>query len=192
MPWPKGEDFDTIRLAVSGLFLLASAIVHFIGNREIAHPKQQLTFTLSVLRSPSSSAGTMENPLAPVHKIYEQILQSVPEIHYPVARKILGFLLLPKGFGVWTPDYTPFWALCNILGITEDDAYACLDKLHSLVEIPEFEDTVSPLRLFHDSFAHYLANREYSGEFWIDTKEVVSDLWQCHFRVLQEAQNFGA
>lgn len=72
-----------------------------------------------------------------------------------------------------------------------NDAYAYLDKLYSLVEIPKFGDTTSPARFFHSSLANYLVNREYSQEFWIDVKDVVADLWQCHFHVLLETQVSG-
>ncbi len=50
LPWPEQNDLNTIHLAVSGLFLLAYAIVQFVGDPKIAHPKKQLTSTLSVLR----------------------------------------------------------------------------------------------------------------------------------------------
>lgn len=120
--------------------------------------------------------------------MYTQILAKLPRSSYHVAKRILGFCLLTDGFGGWARDSTSFAQLCNILHITTNVAYSCLSQLHSLLDVPRFEDATSlPLRLYHESFASYLLDRNSSGSFYIDIEETVADLWRCHLRILVES-----
>lgn len=194
-PWPIENDFSRLLVAVSGLFIFACAIASFVGDREVANPVGQFNVVLPLITSTPSNTPLQENanPLDSVHKIYTQILQRMSTKDYCITRRILGFFLLPNGFGHWARDSTPFWTLCNILNIDQHTAYASLSKLHSLLEIPRHHDAISsPVRFFHPSFADYLTNRSASKDFWIDTREIVADVWQCHFRALQEIYTAGA
>ncbi len=193
LPWPKVEDFSHLLLAVSGLFLFATAVMDFVADSYIANPTTQLKSVISSIATSSPAAGQPVKHLTAVYDMYTQILSMVPPESYPTTKRILGFFVLPSGFGGWARDATPFWSLCNILSIAKHDAYSCLRMLHSLLDIPTPKDAVwTPLRVFHCSFPEYLANPGASKEFWIDPNEVIADLSQCHFRVLQEINTESA
>lgn len=193
VPWPGKKERVQFYAATSGLFIFAYAILCFIEDRDLADPVSQSNIVLSTISpsSPDHLPPLLEqsvDPLRPVHAMYTQILRKVPQKHYRTARRILGFFLLPNGFGCWARDSTTFWDLCNILNIDEHVAYACLSKLSSVFYVPKCEDaTHLPARFLHSSFANYLINRHASGEFWIDMREVTADLWHCHWRALKEA-----
>lgn len=192
-PWPAEEDFNLILCVVSGLFILVTSFLSFIGNPGTANPVSQLQNVVSTIRkdAPKDQARKTEahpSLLAPVYDMYTQILSKVPESSYHTAKRILGFYLLPDGFGAYARDSIPFWYLCNILKIEQHVAYGCLFHLHSLLDVPDREQaTVFPLRFYHESFADYLLDQEAADKFWIDIREVQVDLWECHLRILREA-----
>ncbi|KXN85971.1 hypothetical protein AN958_10642 [Leucoagaricus sp. SymC.cos] len=191
LPWPTAADLEFLVGEARGFFVLAAAFADFVRKRspQTTGPMTRLNNLISLLNgqeytSPNNSSITF--PLSPVHDMYSRLLQKV-EL-YDITKRILGFYLLPQGFGGWTRDSTPFWSLCNILGIDHEVAYHSLSNLHSLLDVPELEDaTTLPLRFFHLSFADYLLNRAYSGRFWISLEEVMTDIWNCHCRALKEA-----
>ncbi|KAF9441818.1 hypothetical protein P691DRAFT_779668 [Macrolepiota fuliginosa MF-IS2] len=185
-PWPREHDFGHVQVSASGYFMIASAIAQFVGDREAADPQSQLETILALPSEPSTPG--VSSPFFAVHRLYMEILITVSDAHYRTARRIIGFYLLPRGFGAYNSQSTSFWALCNILGIKENVAYACLFKLRSLLDIPDPGSAFdTPIRFFHTSFADFLADRDASDKFWIDIKEVVDDLWQCHSRILWQA-----
>ncbi|KAF9445404.1 hypothetical protein P691DRAFT_832065 [Macrolepiota fuliginosa MF-IS2] len=184
-PWPKEDDFGRIEFSVSGYFMIASAIAQFVGNREVADPMSQLE-TVLALSSEGLTPG-FSHPFIAVHKLYMEILTTVSDVHYRTARRIIGFYLLPYGFGAYNQRSATLWVLCNILGIKQNVAYACLSKLRPLLNVPEPKDAFDkPIRFFHPSFADFLTNRDASERFWIDVKDVADDLWQCHCRILHQ------
>ncbi|KAF9449339.1 hypothetical protein P691DRAFT_812652 [Macrolepiota fuliginosa MF-IS2] len=185
--WPKTDDFNRVLTSVRGFFMIASAIVRFVGNPEVDDPMSQFDTVVSTVTPLPTHAPEHINPFVSVHEMYSGILQAVPKKSYHTAKRILGFYLLPQGFGSWTSQSTSFWALCNILGIEQGVAYPSLSKLLPLLSVPKLNHAIdTPIRFFHTSFAEFLTNRDASKEFWIDIKEVVDDLWQCHCRILRQ------
>jgi hypothetical protein len=73
-------------------------------------------FTL-IKSVPDLSRGHFEqHPIHLVHVMYRRILNHVSRAWYDnYVSQILGFLLLSNGYGAWVPEFTTFWALCNIL-----------------------------------------------------------------------------
>lgn len=180
--WPNKERLDDVSAKASGFFIFAHAVTQFVGDRKAKDPEGRLGVVLQTVPGRG-------DPLGAVHEMYREILSNVSEEHRSVVKRILGLYCLPRGFGSWRQDTTTFWALCNILGITWQDGDGCLSGLHSLLDIPTIEDAAfQPIRLFHSSFTEYLTSSNCPADFHIDMKEVVSELWQCHFRVMQNAQ----
>lgn len=194
-PWPLEEDFVRLFIAASGLFIFAYAIICFCEDSDVGNPVDQLNIVFSTFTfNPEAPLNdVMDNdPLHSVHTMYGHILRHVQPKQFKTARRILGFLLLPNGFGSWTSDSTTFWSLCNVLGIDPHEAYACLSKFASILAIPARQDAAYvPIRFLHNSFAQYLAHEAVSKEFWIDVRQVVADLWHCHLRALTEASDLG-
>jgi hypothetical protein len=193
MPWPVEQELIRLLVSASGLFIFASAIISFCEDRSVANPAIQFKVVFPLISNdPSLPRDLLEqHPLNPVHVMYQHILKRIPRTTFILAtRRILGFLLLPNGYGAWTAGSTSFWALCNILDIDPHTAYACLSKLSAVLDIPTINNAIhTPVRILHESFAHYLLDREVSKEFWIDVKKVMADLWQCHSRALTQANN---
>lgn len=198
-PWPAEGDFFRLFIATSGLFIFAFAIVCFCENHDAANPVTQLDIVFSTpffqTEAPANAptnAPIEQDPLYSVYVMYERVLKGVQTKQYDTAKRILGFLLLPNGFGAWTSDSTTFWSLCNILSIYPHEAYTSLSKLASVLAIPALKDAVHlPIRFLHRSFAQYLVHRAISKEFWIDVRTVIADLWNCHSRALKEANTSG-
>ncbi|KAF9449343.1 hypothetical protein P691DRAFT_759119 [Macrolepiota fuliginosa MF-IS2] len=183
-PWPKEDDFGRVHVSVSGYFMVASAISQFVGNRKVADPVTQLETVVSAVSLPRAAPKHIDS----VHEMYRQIIGTVHHDHYRTAKRILGFYLLPQGFGAYSQRSTSFSTLCNLLDIKQNVAYACLSGLLPVLVFPEPKNAFdTPMRFFHTSFAEFLINRDASKEFWIDVKEVVDDLWECHCRIIQQA-----
>jgi hypothetical protein len=190
--WPKEADFVVLARASSGLFVYATAIVRFVNDPLVGDPVSQLELILSIIKRTFSSPFQHGNPLAMLHLLYTQILELIPPASYFVTKRILGFLLLERGYGAWTPKSTSFWALCNLLGIKQNIAYGSLHKLHSVLYIPDPDAAFSSsIKLFHASFSDFLEDPLSSGEFCIREVETLSDLWECQFRILQETNLSG-
>jgi hypothetical protein len=192
LQWPKESDFLALANASSGLFIYATAIARFIGDPLTGDPISQLELILSIVKKTLFSPLRYGNPLALLHMLYAQILELIPPASYPITRRILGFLLLERGYGTWTPKSTSFWALCNVLEIKQNVAYGSLHKLHSVLHIPTPEIAFSSsIRIFHASFSDFLSDPLASGKFCIEEEETLSDLWQCQLRILQQTNLSG-
>ncbi|KXN89775.1 hypothetical protein AN958_05315 [Leucoagaricus sp. SymC.cos] len=187
LQWPKEADLCSLVAASSGLFMFATAIIRFIDDPFIGNPMSQLDLILSIIERKLPSVLQQSNPLSLLHALYFQILKLIPWSSYPVTRRILGFLLLERGYGAWRPKATSFWALCNVLGIEQNVAYGALHMLYSVLDIPDPDRAFSTsIRILHVSFLEFLEEPLFSGRFCIQEKETLGDLWQCQLRILQQ------
>ncbi|KAF9453176.1 hypothetical protein P691DRAFT_820334 [Macrolepiota fuliginosa MF-IS2] len=76
LPWPCERDIGTLVNLSSGLFIYASVVVHFIGDRNSLGPEDQsqavLTLATAVPKGPS------EHPLSELDLFYLLIVQRIP------------------------------------------------------------------------------------------------------------------
>ncbi|KAF5348800.1 hypothetical protein D9756_009783 [Leucocoprinus leucothites] len=186
LQWPKEADFSALAGASAGLFVYATAIIRFINDPLKGDPISQLELILAIVKKLAPHLRHA-NPLTALHMLYTQILELIPFDSYSTTKRIVGFLLLERGYGAWTPKSTSFWALCNVLGIQQHVAYGSLHRLHSVLYIPRPETAFSSsIRIFHASFSDFLEDPLASGKFCIREEETFSDLWQCQLRILQQ------
>lgn len=77
--------------------------------------------------------------------------------------------------------------LINLLGLEEDDLAWQLDRLHSVIEVPENPER--PIRLFHPSFRDFLTDKRRFGEsgIWIDQPLVHQRLFHCCLQVMRSS-----
>lgn len=171
--WPPEATLRQIALVVSGLFILASTILKFVGDKDRRNPQAQLDICLKFIgnwRLP----GTV-NPLHTLDLLYLQIMSTVHRDTLPTTMKILNFLIF-----YLSGDDAVTLSCANVakfLGLDQEIFYSALDRLHSVLDVPPPEEaTFRPLRLFHASFGEFLQDPERSGAFSLKGQKVRCDL----------------
>lgn len=172
-PWPSEDQFRKLLRAVSGLFVLASACLSYIGNPSYANPVDQLDILLSFLNHARVKMG---NPLATLDLLYIQILSNVPDEIFPTTRRILAYL-------IYTPSYvkrarlSSVQALCSFMHIDPGVLYGALRNLHSVIEVPvSKEASKTQMRFYHASFQDFLLDASRSGEYAVDKQAAMVDI----------------
>ncbi|KXN89755.1 hypothetical protein AN958_05295 [Leucoagaricus sp. SymC.cos] len=143
-----------------------------------------------------------EKPITLVYDFYDHLLKcptkpshanrSDKEPSFEKAKWIMGFYLLPFGFGGWTRNGTPLLILANILGFTLNDVTSYLLPFRPLISIPVGENAYEhPLRFLHTSFIDYLRDPKTHPSIRIDARDVELHLWACHFRHLKKFSDLG-
>ncbi|KAF9449839.1 hypothetical protein P691DRAFT_850165 [Macrolepiota fuliginosa MF-IS2] len=183
--WPSELQIRCIFRAASGLFVFASTVIRFVRDPNVANPVGQLLIVLAAIENLgfSSQSG---NPLSILHDLYVRILKAMSRPTYAqVTKRILGCCdLLPRN----TFHPTTFMLSCNFLGIEQHAAYAALQKLHSVLDIPsQNEAATREIRVLHASFTDFLRNHKGSREYHVGRPESGADIVRSSFRILQEA-----
>ncbi|KAF9445865.1 hypothetical protein P691DRAFT_805060 [Macrolepiota fuliginosa MF-IS2] len=157
--WLSEETLVHLARVSSGLFVLASTILKFIGDESYANPVSQLAICLMFFDNALIS-GTV-NPLQALDHIYHQILVDVPPHILPVTMRILCFILLSShDYGVTPCD------ISNILGISRATFYAAVQGLHSVLSVPDAKDGDKVVvQFYHASFGDFLRDPKRSDAF---------------------------
>ncbi|KAF9445052.1 hypothetical protein P691DRAFT_806209 [Macrolepiota fuliginosa MF-IS2] len=180
--WPSELDFSTIATRSSGLFIFPSTIVRFIGDTAYADPESRLKTVLEVIESTSSSGGGC-NPFETLDALYTRILSEIPR---DVLSTTLGLLAMYAA----RFDLGNFALNCNWLGITQGRAYGALQRLHSVLEIPEPQNALTEdIQASHASFYDYLLSPSRSGAFYVIAPEIVQHLLLRWIRILLESHS---
>ncbi|KAF9442036.1 hypothetical protein P691DRAFT_765649 [Macrolepiota fuliginosa MF-IS2] len=164
--WPSESDLSTIATRSSGLFIFPSTLIRFIGDTAYAGPISRLKIVLDVIESTSSSDGG-HSLFETLDALYTRILSEVPR---DVISTTLRLLVL------YIADLAGrnFVESCNRLGLTQGGAYGALQRLHSVLDVPEPQDAwIEKLRAFHASFYDYLLSPSRSGPFCVVVPEVI-------------------
>ncbi|KAF9441889.1 hypothetical protein P691DRAFT_779646 [Macrolepiota fuliginosa MF-IS2] len=180
--WPSESDFSIIATRSSGLFIFPSTLIRFIGDTAYADPDSRLKIVLEVIESTSSPDGG-QNPFETLDALYTRILQEVP-------RDMLSttlMLLATWAGGFNTDDFA--WD-CNWLGVTRGRVYGALQRLHSVLKVPEPQDALEgELEVFHASFYDYLVSPSRSGPFYVLTSGIIQTLLLRWIHVLLESHS---
>jgi hypothetical protein len=176
--WPSQADLQELLDAVSGLFILASTCVNYIGDPEAADPASQLDALLKFMRR---LAGILSrNPLATLDLLYLRILEDVPPTVFQTTWRILACLSLlsqiQPQFGFESAQ-----VLCNFLRLDQHTFYKAVRGLHSVMWIPDSKGAAqSQLQFHHASFQDFLLDPNRSGKFAIvQHKALVDILMSC-------------
>lgn len=183
--WPGESKIVGISRAASGYFAFAFAAIQFIRDPVVGNPNSQLTFVLSTIDK-LGFASHGRSPWSGLYDLYLQVLRAVPPPTYTqVTKRILGCAdLLPRN----TFQPTSFMLSCNFLGVKQGDAYASLQRLHSVLEVPSHaEAATQEIKFLHSSFTDFLRNRSASNEFYVGRLDTGADIVRSSFRILQEA-----
>ncbi|KAH7186027.1 uncharacterized protein B0J16DRAFT_287926, partial [Fusarium flagelliforme] len=160
--WPGDDNIRILIERASPLFLCAATICRFISDRD-SGPKARLN---QIIGSTNWTLGDqMQATYAP---ILDQLLVGLsPRGRTDAIREfklIVGSIIILE-------SPLPVTVLSRLLGIDQDRVHDRLDKLHSVLDVPESSEI--PIRLFHPSFRDYLIDEgNYPGNmFTIDYKE---------------------
>lgn len=156
-PWPLDSDLDKIVNKADGLFIYASTVVKFVGERpgkekkecEPRLPHQKLRIAME-----------RHNGLDP---LYRQVLSDAPLSSNDLFRRIIGALLLLR-------EPVSINKLAGLLRV--DDAgelLAHLDGCGSVLNIPN--DDAKTIRFFHASLQDFLTDVNCSRNYFIDAME---------------------
>ncbi|KAJ4139753.1 hypothetical protein NW768_001097 [Fusarium equiseti] len=174
--WPGEENLRILIERAVPLFIFAATMCRFISDRNRG-PKARLN---QIIGSASWAVGDkMQATYAPV---LDQLLVGLsPGDKRDAIREsklIVGAIVLLE-----LP--LPVAVLSRLIDIDQDRIHDRLDKLHSVLDIPESPDV--PIRLFHLSFRDYLIDGEsYPGnEFAIDHQEISRKLSADCLRVMR-------
>lgn len=170
--WPLERDISVVIGFASGLFAFASALVRYVRDPQYRNPPARLRALIQFLSSHRSDEG---NPMQTLDLLYAQVLS---EIHPDI---------LPMALRILHTSYTnimeePAIVVANVYGITRDEFYSALSKLHSVLDVPLPRDAASrPVKILHQSFADYLWNPNRSIQYHRDVDTIASDLLRRSF-----------
>ncbi|UDD63191.1 hypothetical protein AFCA_010464 [Aspergillus flavus] len=178
--WPGESTIRDLVNIATPLFIAAATMCRFIADRRW-NPEQRLALVLgsgSTKNAPKSYISKLEHTYLPV---FEQILHSgdddddedEKEQLVQEYRVIVGTIIIlanPLGLA----------SLAKLLNMPSNDVSRRLDFLHSVLSIPDDEDT--PIQLFHQSFRDFLLHPKVrtKTKFWIDEEHIHREtLFRC-------------
>ncbi|KAB8222285.1 WD40-repeat-containing domain protein [Aspergillus novoparasiticus] len=178
--WPGENTIQDLVNIATPLFIAAATMCRFIADRRW-NPEQRLALVLgsgSTKNAPKSYISKLEHTYLPV---FEQILHSgdddddedEKEQLVQEYRVIVGtIIILANPLGLTS--------LAKLLNMPSSDVSRRLDFLHSVLSIPDDEDT--PIQLFHQSFRDFLLHPKVCTKtrFWIDEEHIHREtLFRC-------------
>lgn len=167
--WPPEDQLKKLIDAVSGLFVLASTALNYMGDPMCGDPVGQLEDLMSFLEN--AQAVGSRNPLAALDLLYTRVLSDIPSKIFPTTRRILAHFIYTPNTAV---ELSSAQALCNFLCLDQHAFYKALRGLHSVIDVPEPGDAAKvPLRFHHTSFQDFLLDPNRSGKFVIDEQRAL-------------------
>ncbi|KAF5351164.1 hypothetical protein D9756_008242 [Leucocoprinus leucothites] len=193
--WPSSEKLRAILRVSSGFFQVASIALEYVGDSTLENPMTQLDSLVASLTHEKDD--WMYHPLAPLDRIYKQIISDIPPKIYPISWRILAHLCYLSSSPMsswhgraWRPPPPPAQILSNILRLEQNTFYAALQKLHSVLKIPPPEDAARvPLMAHHTSFQQFLLSVNRAGEFVLDRERVFVEVAKTYLYWYQAANS---
>ncbi|KAL2809542.1 WD40-repeat-containing domain protein [Aspergillus granulosus] len=164
MDWPGNAAMEVLLEKTVPLFISAATLCRFIN--EAPDPEERLQ---NLLADKSSYVSQMAATYLPILKqlLHGQGTQEIPDL-LQAFRNIVGAIVM-----LATP--LSINALSGLLGLGAGNIKRRLNRLHSVLNVPE--DCSLPVRLLHLSFRDFLLDEqtrktEDSKKFWIDKAAV--------------------
>ncbi|KAI8682368.1 Ricin B-type lectin domain-containing protein [Fusarium sp. Ph1] len=166
--WPTDDNIQTLVNMTGQLFAYAKILCRFIGDDELGSPGQMLETVLS--SQGECVASRLDELYAPIlARAY--IGQSTAVIDE--FQQLVGAIVI-------TDSPLSILALSRLLHVPEDTITDQLNKLHSVIDVPQ--STASPIRLHHTSFRHFLLSSH--SEYSLDVKLIHDYLAACCLRIM--------
>ncbi|KXN84177.1 hypothetical protein AN958_12913 [Leucoagaricus sp. SymC.cos] len=172
--WPPEQHIVLVIEKASGLFVIASTILRYVGDPLYGDPDTRLDEAICHLSSWNLTKGSHPTT-ATLDLLYTQILSEVPSNILPTTLLILR----TSWTNVWS---YPAVVLANLHKISRSTFYSALRKLHSVVDVPSPQDAATlPLRIMHQSFEDYLQDPGRCGVFYISEHTIAAILFKNSF-----------
>ncbi|KAF3221769.1 hypothetical protein TWF679_006982 [Orbilia oligospora] len=170
--WPGAENIKRLTKMAIPLFIYASTVCRFVGDKLNWDPQQRLATILKY--GTTYTEGGEDSQL---NRTYFPVLRQLEsgqseaqlEKFAQEFRTIIGSIIV-------VVDPLPISTLANLLGITREKVNSKLVHLHSVLRIPE--NSALPIRFLHLSFREFLVDpenkrseTERNNWFWIDERE---------------------
>ncbi|KAF9443943.1 hypothetical protein P691DRAFT_374804 [Macrolepiota fuliginosa MF-IS2] len=153
VPWPRERDIGTLVNLSSGLFIYASTVVRFIGDRGSLGPESQLQTVVAL--ATSVAKRSTEHPLSELDFFYCLIMQRIPAKILQTVQWILLAMNVPV---VQTDvEYSR-----EFLGLSPLQFRTACRALHSVMEIEE-----DKIVFYHASFMDFIHDPQRSTQFCI-------------------------
>lgn len=175
--WPPEYQLLEIVVQSSGLFVFASTILKFVGDRDCGNPKSQLDICLNFISNIHGTRST--NPLHSLDLLYRRILADVPRDALHITMRILAFyVFFPDAAGLGSIQ-----RLANFLSITQDRFYGAMRKLHSVLDIPQPNTAYyRTIEFYHASFRDFLEDEYRSGPFFLNKSSFCREVAEIYIR----------
>lgn len=193
--WPSESDFLRIARKSSGLFVFASTVTRYISDED---PVSRLRYIISlIIRIEKLSTAPDDNPLHTMDLLYSSIMSDIPKRQLPVINSLIGYRhllnVVVARHSTWEDRRKmKLVETCNILGLQQNEAYAALRQLQSVLSYPSPENAhENGIEFFHTSFLDFLLDKSRSQTFHIDLDLVVTDIWRAYTRIIKESKIQG-
>jgi hypothetical protein len=174
LDWPPNNKLEELLDALSGLFVLASTCLNYIGDPEEADPQFQLDSLLTFIRR--SQGVVSRNPLVALDLPYSRVLEDIPPSVFKTTCRILAYMSYKSQID-FHGRLDSAHALCNFLRLDQRTFNKAVRGLHSVMSIPETEDGArSQLQFHHASFQDFLLDPNRSGKFVLSMQTALVDI----------------
>jgi hypothetical protein len=164
--WPTADQIRALVELAVPLFIFAATVCRYIGTKG-GHPEGYLSKVLAYQKSTFSQLDRTYLP------ILEQLLveqeEDEKEAWLQAFRKLVGSIVVLE-------SPLSIASLANLLQLPQGEVECRLDALHSVLSVPDDQDT--PVRLLHLSFRDFLVDRQRQGksQFWINARDLHKSL----------------
>ncbi|EKM61727.1 uncharacterized protein PHACADRAFT_135622 [Phanerochaete carnosa HHB-10118-sp] len=177
--WPGEGDIEILAKKAGGLFIFAATAVKFIEDRKYLNgPRRQLEILISAMASDGSYRL--------LDWLYSQVLETTfPDMPEDLLESELKSIL---GSIVTVQDPLPLSGLSRLIGLPADTVYSSLVGLHSVLIVPESEESKSNIRIIHPTFAEFLidSTRCTNRSFTVNSQQQHTELLCGCLEALQE------
>ncbi|KAK4040121.1 hypothetical protein C8A01DRAFT_46518 [Parachaetomium inaequale] len=163
--WPDEAAIAVLVRKAAGLFIYAATICRFIQEKRHWSPRKLLAIIVpdeqNDIPRPGTRSSPSTSPTAELDTLYLTILQqSMAGIRTTCQEEEEEARYFRLVFGALALLYEPLStiALANLLGEDDDDIYAMLSPLRSVLRVSEKRD--EPIHLLHPSFRDFLISED--------------------------------
>ncbi|KAF9443194.1 hypothetical protein P691DRAFT_779020 [Macrolepiota fuliginosa MF-IS2] len=153
LPWPRERDIGALINLSGGLFIYATTVIRFIGDRNSLGPKDQLRAVLAL--ATSVSKHNSGHPLSELDLFYLLILQRIPAKILQTVQRVL----LATTIGELR---TNLEGNRRLLRLSSSQFHAACRTLHSVMKVES-----SKINFYHASFMDFMRDPQRSKQFCI-------------------------
>lgn len=158
--WPRQDQIEALVEQAVPLFIFAATACRYISDRR-DNPRKRLEIILQYRKAKVSKLDATYLPI--LNHLFDEEDKEDRERWVCEFHNIVGTIVVLE-----SPLSTA--SLARLLHISKDDVTCRLDSLHSVLSIPDRDDT--PVRLLHLSFREFLvdASKKEESPFWVDER----------------------